>query len=228
MSTAQEQRTVSRVTGVTYDEYLRRRDDPAHARTRMAYLDGVLEIMSPEQRHEIGAHDIAAFVVAYCEAFDVEYQATRSTTFRKGTPGEPEGAGNEPDESFYLRDAAVTAAANKSKETLDLAVDPPPSLWIEVENTTSALDRLKLYARLRVPEVWRYQARDGVLWFGRLAGERYAEIPTSVALPGLTPALVLAALDRGATLPTSAWVRWLKGTWFPEHRQELEDAGAGR
>ena len=195
---------------MTYDEYLRRRDDPAHARTRMAYLDGVLEIMSPEQRHEIGAHDIAAFVVAYCEAFEVEYQATRSTTFRKGTPGEPEGAGNEPDENFYLRDAAVTAAANKSKETLDLAVDPPPSLWIEVENTTSALGPLEALRPVAGAGGLRTRPATG-LWFGRLAGERYAELLTSVALPGLTPAWSGGAGPR-RDVATSRGSAGLKGT----------------
>jgi Uma2 family endonuclease len=225
MSTAQEQRTVSHVTGVPYDEYVRLRDDPAYDGQRMAYHDGVLEIMSPEFRHEKGGSRLHHVVLAYCEAFDVDYEEAGSTTFRKGVPGQPEGDGNEPDKSFYLRDAV---AAVVGKEKLDLAVDGPPSLWIEVENTTSSVDRLRLYAGLRVPEVWRYQARAHALWFGRLAGEVYEEVAASVALPGLTAATVLDLLDHGRTLSTAQWVRWLKGTWLPEHRQELEGAGAGR
>jgi hypothetical protein len=59
--------------------------------------------------------------------------------------------------------------------------------------------------------------------------EVYEEIPTSIALPGLTPAAVLGMLDEGrARRNDTAWTRWLETEWFPQHRQELIDAGAGR
>jgi Uma2 family endonuclease len=223
VSTARTRRPFTRLSPVTYDAYVRLRDDPAYDGKRMAYHDGVLEIMSPEYIHETGAARLAALVVAYCEAFDVDYEDARSTTFRRGVPGQPKGSGNEPDQSYYLRDAVDAVVG---KERLDLAVDQPPSLWIEVENTNSAVPRLPLYARLEIPEVWRYSAREHTLWFGRLAGGGYEEVPASVALPGLTPAAVLGLLAHGRTSSTAQWVRWLKNTWFPEHRQELLDAGA--
>jgi Uma2 family endonuclease len=225
MSTAQEQRIVSRLTGVTYDEYVGMRTDPCYDGKRMAYLDGELEIMSPEFRHEKGGHRLGHVVRAYCEAFGVEYDEAGSTTFREGAAGQPKGAGNEADESFYL---GADADAVVGKETLDLAVDDPPSLWIEVDNTGSSIPRRKLYATLRVPEVWRYQPRSNALWFGRLAGNDYEDLAASVALPGLSPAQVLDMLAYGRTVSASAFARWLKGTWFPGHRQELVDAGAGR
>jgi Uma2 family endonuclease len=215
----------TRLTGVTYDEYVRHRDDPAYDGTRMAYLDGVLEIMSPEFRHEKGGCRVADVVSAYCDGFGIVYDEAASTTFRRGTSGEPEGAGNEPDESFYLRDAATAVAG---KETLDLAVDDPPSLWIEVGNTTSSTPREALHARLKAPEVWRYRVREHALRFGRLIGEENEEIQASVALPGLTPAMVLEALAHGRTLPASEFRRWLREVWFPGLRQELLDTGAGR
>jgi len=106
-------------------------------------------------------------------------------------------------------------------------VDPPPSLWIEVDNWGHSGSRLPIYAGLGVPEVWRYRARRRTLWFGRLAGNRYEEIGESVALPGLTPAMVLALLDEAGKRDLTSWLTWLENAWFPEHRQALLDRGAG-
>ena len=44
----------------------------------------------------------------------------------------------------------------RGRTALDLAVDPPPDLVVEVDVTRSSIDRLSLYATLGAPEVWRY------------------------------------------------------------------------
>jgi Uma2 family endonuclease len=69
------------------------------------------------------------------------------------------GRGKEPDKAFYF----ANAAAIRGKETIDLRVDPPPDLWIEVDNRGSSKGKLQLYAALGVPELWRYQARRALL-----------------------------------------------------------------
>jgi Uma2 family endonuclease len=218
MSTVQSRPGYQRVAGVTYDSYVRIRDDRRNRRLRMAYHDGVLEIMSPEFRHDRGSRRIYDLVYAYAGAFDVPCQAAGSTTFRAGVPGALEGKGREADESFYIGDVVSEIL---HKETLDLAVDPPPSLWVEVDNWGSSQSKLPLYAGLRVPEIWRYRVRRRKLWFGRLTGDRYEPSDRSLLLPGLTPTLVLDLLDRGATTPAAAWSKWLLTEWFPAHRAEL-------
>jgi Uma2 family endonuclease len=224
MSTARTRRPFTRLASVAFDEYDRYRRAPGNRGLRMAYHDGVLEIMSPEFRHDRGARHLLFLVAAYCQAFEIPCSPAGSTTFAKGQPGQRKGQGKEPDESFYVGDAV---AAIRGKETLDLEVDPPPSLWIEVDNWGSSQARLPLYAGLGVPEVWRYRARRRTLWFGRLAGGRYKEVAASGALPGLTPAHVLEMLDEVTrTGDLTAWTRWLDDVWFPRHRQELLDAGA--
>jgi Uma2 family endonuclease len=66
---------------------------------------------------------------------------------------------------------------------IDLTVDPPPDLVIEIDITSPSLDKFPLYAVIGVPEVWRY---DGThVTMHRLAGERYVEVthecsPTTV------------------------------------------------
>ena len=98
-------------------------------------------------------------------------------------------------------------------KSLDLAIDPPPDLAIEVDNTRDSEAALPIYARLGVPEVWRYDVRKHVLWFGRLKKRTYVEVARSVALPRLTPALVLQGLDvyDEGEMDENAWFEWLKG-----------------
>src|SRR4051794_31662694 len=91
------------------------------------------------------------------------------------------------------------------KDEIDLVIDPPPDLWIEVDNRGSSRGRLPLYAALGVPEVWRYRVKQGRLWFGRLRDDHYVPIEQSLALPMLTPQLILEALKLGESLSESEW-----------------------
>jgi Uma2 family endonuclease len=218
MSTVRTRRGYQRVAGVTYDSYIRMRDDQRNHRLRMAYHDGVLELMSPEYRHDRHSRRIYEVIYAYCRAFKVPCEAAGSTTFRKGEPGQLKGKGREADESFHIGDVVRQVLG---KDSLDLSVDPPPSLWVEVDNWGSSASKLPLYAGLGVPEVWRYRARRHKLWFGRLVGTDYQRIAESRVLPGLTPGLVLQLLVDGAMTPGAEWGEWLVTEWFPSHRQEM-------
>jgi Uma2 family endonuclease len=222
MSTARKRRPAPRLTGVTYDTYVKLRDAPGNRHLRMAYHDGVLEFMSPQYRHDRASRRLMTLIYAYCQAFDVPCEAAGSTTFRKGLPGELKGKGREADESFHI--GAVVQIV-LPKDTLDLMVDPPPSLWVEVDNWGSSASKLPLYAGLGVPEVWRFRPRRRKLWFGRLAGATYEELAVSVVLPGLTPGMVLQLLADGARTPAAQWGEWLRADWFPSHRKELIDPG---
>ncbi|MFO0950812.1 MAG: Uma2 family endonuclease [Isosphaeraceae bacterium] len=226
MRVARSHPRFARLTGVTFDAYLRMRDDPGNLGNRMAYHDGVLEHISPDVAHDKGTRNLLYVVAAYCRAFAVPSRAVGSTTFRRGWPGELRGDGKEPDESFYL---GADVARIAGKTSVDLEVDPPPSLWIEVDNWGGSASKFPLYAGLGVPEVWRYRARPRRLWFGRLDGGLYRKLAASAALPGLSSEMVLGLLDEYQnTWDATRWSTWLETVWFPEHRQQLIDAGAGR
>ncbi len=120
--------------GVTYEMYLKLRNNWRNDHLRMTYHDGVLEFMSPEYRHERGSFHLGMIVVAYAASTGLECEASRSTTFCRGIPGEEKGKGKEPDESFYFQHLDLLRTKNK----LDLDVDPPPDLWIEVDNRASS------------------------------------------------------------------------------------------
>lgn len=216
--------TVPRETGllvlrrVGYDTYVRLRDEPLNDHVRMTYHNGTLEIVSPAFRHEGGAQQLGMIVRTVAAVFTIPCIGAGSTTLRRGGNGPNRGYGKEPDQSYYF----ANLEAIRDNETIDLDVDPPPDVWIEVENRSSSGGRLPLYAALGVPEVWRYRARRGKLWFGQLVNGRYEPIDQSLSLPMLTPSIALDLLGRRTAAGNeTAWdnqVRaWLADVLKPEY-----------
>jgi Uma2 family endonuclease len=142
----EERRTISHVSWVQYEALLADLEDTSHY--RVSYLDGVLEIVSPSRRHESGKTCIGTLLEIYFLETDTEYFPTGSTTFRQ-----QEGqAGAEPDESYCIgTDKAF------------------PDLAIEVVVTRGGINRLELYRRLGVREVWFWQNNQFSLYHLREA-----------------------------------------------------------
>jgi Uma2 family endonuclease len=196
--------------GVRYDEYLSLRCDESNNHLRMTYYDGTLELMSPEFLHERPARRIGILIAIVASELGIPCEGSRSTTIHRGEKGRKKGSGKEPDESFYFANAHRIL----DNESINLEVDPPPDLWIEVDNRSSSRGRLPVYAAFGVPEVWRYNARSRRLWFGRLTGDgTYEAIENGLSLPMLTPALIVEALSLGKSLTETAWIRLL-GDWI--------------
>jgi Uma2 family endonuclease len=63
--------------------------------------------------------------------------------------------GIEPDECYYIQHAAVV----RDRSEIDLHVDPAPDLGVEVDLTSSALDKQSIYAALGIVELWRYDGQ---------------------------------------------------------------------
>jgi Uma2 family endonuclease len=208
--------------GIPYDAYVLIRDYPGNNGYRMTYDDGTLEIMSPQLPHETGAELIGMIVRAYTAVLGIDCRGTRSTTFRRGLPGQLKGKGKEPDASYYFTHAALI----RDKDKIDLEVDPPPDLWIEVDNLASSKRRLPLYAALRVPEVWRYRTRRRTLWFGLLQEGTYVEVARSRALPKLTTERVLYLLDEATARGEPAWDNWMRG-WMDSTLRFMDERGIG-
>src|SRR5438132_197622 len=74
--------------------------------------------------------------------------------------------------------------AIRDNEGIDLTVDSPPDLVIEIDITSPSLDKFPLYAAVGVPEVWRYDGTHVTMYC--LAGEHYVEVTHSTVLPPLT------------------------------------------
>src|SRR5204863_212165 len=99
--------------------------------------------------------------------------------------------GLEPDECFYLQNEPRV----REKEVLDLTTDPPPDLAIEIDVSRDSRRRLRIYAEIGVPEVWRF---DGVALecYQRDPAGKYVRNDGSTCFPGLRPASLLSFLGR--------------------------------
>ncbi len=196
---------------VAWETYCQLRDAESNNFVRMVYLDGELALMSPELRHDIPIELLGQLIRGVVAGLGLEVMGIRTTTLRReGTPGRRKGAGKEPDTAYYL---GGNERRMRMREELDLNVDPPPDLAIEVENTNElSTMAMAVYARLGVPEVWRFHVGDRSVSINYLDGGQYREVDRSVALPKLTPSLILEALNRFTVgdLGEIAWYEWVK------------------
>ncbi len=193
--------------GISWATYRRLRDNPRNYRVRMSYLDGTLILMSPEYLHNFDSRRLTLVVDMVTEALRIPCQGTATTTLRRKGARPRKGSGKEPDYGFYFRD---NEPRMRDRKEIDLDVDPPPDLVIEVDHTRASKHALPIYARLGVPEVWRYRSKSKALWFSRLDGAHYESIDRSLNLPRLTPALVIQALDEASRLGETEWKPWLR------------------
>jgi Uma2 family endonuclease len=138
---------------------------------RMTYYKGTLELMTPLPEHETYSWALGRLVVALSEELGLEIRGLKSTTWRS----QPKAVGKEADECFYIQNEAAV----RSKLKIDLTLDPPPDLAIEIDISNSSLDKMAVYAELKVPEVWHWQ--DGKLTVNILADTIYVESETSLA-----------------------------------------------
>ncbi len=143
---------------------------------RMTFDEGTLELMSPKRLHEGVGRLLGRMVETFTEVHGIEIQSVASTTFKRKDLGKA----FEADESYYIENAEKI----RTKEELDLLLDPPPDLVIEIEITSSAIQKMKLFSAMGVPEVWRHDGER--LTMHRLQAGRYESITESVALPGFT------------------------------------------
>jgi Uma2 family endonuclease len=144
---------------------------------RVTYDRGDVELMSPQSRHERNKSRLGRMVEILTEELDIPMIAAASTTLKR----EDLDQGLEADESFYLASLHLI----NNLEDLDLNVDPPPDLAIEIEITRSAMNRLGIYGALRVPEIWRFDGRNLRILFRQEDGT-YREIAQSKSLRWIT------------------------------------------
>ncbi|MGE3805852.1 MAG: Uma2 family endonuclease, partial [Gemmataceae bacterium] len=103
--------------------------------------------MSPLWEHENPASMLGRFVEVLTEELNLPCRAGGSMTLRRRR----NRRGLEPDRCYWI----ASAPRLQGKTHLDLRVDPPPDLAIEVGVTRSSVDRMGIYAGIGVLEVWR-------------------------------------------------------------------------
>jgi Uma2 family endonuclease len=209
-SPAEERTVLYHISWDTYQSIVRDHEDSSAP--RFSYDRGTLEIMSPLPIHERYSRMLDLFVSIVSEEIGEEAYGLGSTTFSR----EDLQRGFEPDSCFYLENIEKV----RGKERLDLRVDPPPDLVIEIDITHSSLDKLGLYRQLGVREVWRYDRRR--LEMLRLSDEGYARVTQSECIPAIQSRPLEALLRDAAGMDDTAWMRRVRA-WV---RQQLPPATA--
>jgi Uma2 family endonuclease len=133
--------------GVAWETYNRLRDHPSNRHLRMSYLDGTLILMSPELVHDRYGRRLAMIIDEVTEALEIFVEDIATTTLRRSRDGRAKGSGKEPDYGFYFGQAAIRM---HSKDRLDLDVDPPPDLAIEVDDKADSAKASDLRESLTV------------------------------------------------------------------------------
>ena len=170
---------------------------------RIAYSDEVLEIRMPSPEHEVDKELIGDMVKILLEELDIDNECFGSTTFKR----QDLAKGIEPDQCFYIENHAVMIG----KRRIDLTVDPPPDLAIEVDVTSKT--GLDAYLALSVPELWRFE--DGRLRVSLLQNGQYQDVSSSPHFPQF-PLMdgISHFLDRSQTEGRSqtlkAFRRWVR------------------
>jgi Uma2 family endonuclease len=160
---------------------------------RLTYLEGVLELMTPSMSHEGITSMIGRLVEAWCFENEVGITPYRSWTLES----KETERGAEPDECYVLGDVAVPQR---------------PDLAIEVIWTSGSVNKLEIYRKLHVQEVWIWRNRQ-IQVFTLGTDETYTEIERSKLLPGIDLAQLLTFVD---TRPMTRAVN--------EYRAALRDA----
>jgi Uma2 family endonuclease len=160
----------------TYESLLANYKDKSSP--RFTYDRGVLEIVSPTTRHERIIYVLTTIVTMTALEQGNVVDGVGSMTFKH--PERQQGF--EPDASFYIQHAAQVADSSQ----IELAVDPPPDLVVEIDIANSSLNKLPIFAAARIPEVWRNEAATGKVMILRLHGEKYERSAESGVLPPLT------------------------------------------
>ncbi|MFI5453861.1 MAG: Uma2 family endonuclease [Isosphaerales bacterium] len=170
-------------------------DQPA---VRLTYDRGDLEFMSPSVDHEVFKTRFGRLIEALTVELNIPCEGAGSTTWKK----QLEDRGLEPDECYYIANAERVAG----RRNIDLNVDPPPDLAIEVEISRSALDRMGIYAALKVPEVWRFDGETLTVDVLEDNGT-YVSQTASPSFPFLPLDRVVDWLYEADTMGQTIWIR---------------------
>lgn len=171
-SSPPEQRTVlQNVSWETFEALLK--DTGEDRNSRFAYDCGTLEIMTPLFEHENPKIQLDRFIFALAEELEIEIKSAGSTTLKRRFVKR----GIEPDNCYYVQNELTI----RDKQKLDLEKDPPPDLAVEIDITSSSVNKFGIYSALGIAELWRYNGQ--VLKFYQLIEGQYVEREFSIAFP---------------------------------------------
>ncbi|WP_427161829.1 Uma2 family endonuclease [Aliinostoc sp. HNIBRCY26] len=178
MTTASPAQTRTLLKNISWQTFKAMLTDMGNERnSRLAYDNGIVEIITPLMSHENSNRLIEGLILVLCEEFNLEVKTTGSLTLIRDDLEK----GAEPDSSYYIQNEFLV----REKENIDLNQDPPPDLVLEVDYSKPKIDKLSLYAAMGIPEFWRYNGTKLRIYL--LTGNQYTEVEQS---PTFAPVMV--------------------------------------
>ena len=200
-----EQRVIlSNVSWQTFEQLLKELGDKRS--TRLAYNEGLLEIMSPLGPHENSNRFIESLIGAIADELNLNFKRFGSLTLKR----EKKLKGAEPDSCYYLQNEPLV----RSKQEIDLDNDPPPDLVLEIDITSGSLDKRPIYAAVGVPELWRYDGKKLEVFVLQPSNRDYQKVNQSPTLPWMPldviPRFIRQSLVDGETATLRAFRAWVR------------------
>jgi Uma2 family endonuclease len=200
-----EQRVIlSNVSWQTFEQLLKELGDKRA--TRLAYNEGLLEIMSPLGSHENSNRFIESLIGAIADELNLNLKKFGSLTLKR----EKKLKGAEPDSCYYIQNEPLV----RSKQEIDLDNDPPPDLVLEIDITSGSLDKRPIYAAIGVPELWRYNGNKLEVFVLQPSSQDYQQVNQSPTFPWMPldviPRFIRQSLEDGETATLRAFRVWVR------------------
>jgi Uma2 family endonuclease len=180
---------------VSWQKYEQLLEEMGQKRTaRFTYDRGRLEMMTPLEEHERCHKLIESLIQVVTDELNLSVASFKVPTLKDAS----QQIATEPDTGYYIQNADQM----QRKYMVDLAIDPPPDLILDVQLSKSSINKFGLYAELGIPEVWRYISKPGETFLkGKffihyLQGGQYIEEDCGLAFPFLSAGRILQFIDQ--------------------------------
>lgn len=180
---------------------------------RVTYSEGALELMILSYAHERYKRLLSRLLETLTEELNIPIASAGSTTFKRKELKQ----GLEPDECFYIGNEFQV----RGQLSLDLTEDPPPDLAIEVDISHSSIDRMEIYARLGVPEIWRWENEQ--LQFWHLQAGKYCSVEHSPTFPRLSTTTLMEFIALLSRIDETSIIRRFR-VWVRENLLDRDEA----
>ena len=204
--------------GITWATYQRILEEQGERPIRITYDRGELELMTLSFDHERRSQHLNRIVEELAIELRLPIASAGSITINR----EVLDRGLEPDKCYYFANEPLI----RGKARIDLDLDPPPDLAIEVDITRSSLNRLDIYAALGIPEVWRWSKEKLTVYHRREDGT-YSVGETSLTFPFLPMTDVERLLREAGTADQLGWMLSLRA-WIRAEVAPRYQGGPGR
>lgn len=199
MNIVAEQRLL---TNTNWDGYVAIREALKESQVRLTFDRGRLELVTLSRKHERILGTLRCLLETMLLETNTSCELGGSMTFQRSDMER----GLEPDACYWIANSKALAG----RDDYIPMQDPPPDLVLEVDVSSSSLDRMAMFGSMGVPEVWRYADSQGLSFYRLTESGSYAQCEHSPAFPFLSSALLAQFIALREAKDTIAVIREFK------------------